>query len=85
MSTEKKKKEIRTEPKNLSEQLALEEAKSGAGKEIEELKDKIKDPRYPKEEWQKKQHLHEDANGNAINIHYFWALTKIIIKNVEIK
>jgi RHS repeat-associated protein len=61
----------RTEPKNLEEQLALEEAKNGAGKEIEKLKDKIKDPKYPKEIWEKKQHLHEDSNGKNINIHYW--------------
>ena len=67
----KKKEDVRTEPKDLSEQLALDEAKAGAGDEMEKLKDKIKDPRYPKEYWAKKQHIHEKPDGTNINVHYW--------------
>ncbi len=71
MSQNEKKQAPRTEPKNLQEQLALDEATGGAGKEIDKLKDKIKDPKYPKEIWEKQQHLHENSNGTNINIHYW--------------
>ena len=58
---EKEKKKDRTEPKELREQLALEEAKAGAGEKIEKLD--IKDPKYPKKDWQKMQHQHKNSDG----------------------
>jgi len=61
---EKKPKKPRTEPKNLEEQLALKEAKAGAGKEI--MKNKINDSRYPSNIWAKKSHRHKN-----IEIHYW--------------
>ena len=43
-----KKPPIRTKPKNLAEQLTLEEAKNKPSKDEDEImKDKIKDPRFP--------------------------------------
>ena len=67
----KEPKEVRTEPKDLREQLALEEAKGGAGDEIDPEKLVIKDPNYPKEDWQKNQHVHTGLDGEKINIHYW--------------
>jgi RHS repeat-associated protein len=66
---EKKKKEIRTKPKNLDEQLALEEAKENEGKQI--MQDKVNDPKYPKEDWKKVQHNHESLDETNIEIHYW--------------
>jgi|LakMenE01Jun11ns_1017448.scaffolds.fasta_scaffold9626676_2 hypothetical protein len=63
----------RTEPENLSEQLTLEEAKAGAGRRI--MEDSIKDPNYPKEEWKKMQHIHENPDRTQVEIHY-WELIK---------
>jgi hypothetical protein len=65
------KKPVRTKPKNLEEQLALEEARANPGKEIPQKKLEIKDPNFPKEDWAKKQHIHEEINGSNINIHYW--------------
>jgi hypothetical protein len=68
----KKKPSIRTEPTNLEEQLALEDAKTKPSrKEDEIMKDKIKDPNYPKEDWAKKAHVHEKPDGTNIDIHYW--------------
>lgn len=64
--------EVRTEPKNLEEQLALEEAKNKQSDSDDEImENKINDPKYPKEEWRKIQHLHKKPDGNNINIHYW--------------
>ena len=67
-----KNKEWRTEPQDLSEQLTLEDAKAGGGKEIDPKKLPIKDSRYPKEDGAKKVVAHErpDENSN-IEIHYW--------------
>ena len=59
----------RTEPKNLQEQLALQEAKSGVGEAMTKMK--IKDPNYPYERWQKMQHQHINSDGSKVNIHYW--------------
>ena len=68
----KKKEDVRTEPKDLSEQLALEEAKAKPQNPEEEImKDKIKDPRYPPKEWKKMKHVHEQPDGTKIDIHYW--------------
>ena len=32
---------------------------------------KIKDPKYPREEWKKAVHVHEGINGSNIDIHYW--------------
>jgi RHS repeat-associated protein len=58
---------IRQDPKNLQEQLTLQEALIGAGNEI--MHGEIKDPKYS-DEWQKKQHTHHDENGSIV-IHYW--------------
>ena len=64
--------EVRTEPKNLEEQLTLEEAKAKPQNSEEEImKGKIKDPRYPEKEWKKIDHIHEKSNGSKIDIHYW--------------
>src|SRR4030042_5430771 len=63
----------RTAPRNLAEQLALEEAKGGAGKRI--MEDMIKDPRYPKELWAKMQHVHTITNPDGSKTHiviHYW-------------
>lgn len=66
----RKKTPVRTEPNNLEEQLALEEAKANPeSKEI--MQGKINDPNYPASDWKKCAHAHEDANGNNIEVH-FW-------------
>ena len=53
----------------LEEQLALEEARANPGREIKDLK--IKDPRYPKEFWAKREYVHEKSDGTNIDIHYW--------------
>ena len=55
---------IRTEASNLAEQLALQEAKAGAGTRI--MEGAIKDPAYPENLWAKMQYTHGD-----ITIHYW--------------
>jgi len=32
---------------------------------------KIKDPRYPEPEWQKKEHIHTYPDGTKTNVHYW--------------
>ena len=58
----------RTEPKNLEEQIALTNAKAGEGDEI--MNGKINDPKYPQEEWAKKQYKMKYKNSEAV-IHYW--------------
>ncbi|MFH1334108.1 MAG: hypothetical protein ABIH77_02225, partial [Pseudomonadota bacterium] len=64
-------KSVRTEPNNLSEKLALDEAKAGAGKEI--MKGRINDPAYSSEEFSKIAHYHSplDSEQSSIEIHYW--------------
>jgi len=59
----------RTEPQNLAEQVSMEEAESGAGKRI--MSGKIKDPRFPADQWEKMQHVHQSPNGSKVVIHYW--------------
>lgn len=66
---EKKKPEPRTKPKDLSEQLALEEAKANEGRHI--LQDEIKDPRYRSSEWKKMTYNHQALDGTKKEIHYW--------------
>ena len=59
---------VRTEPKNLAEQLTMQEAQSGQGRPI--MQDRIKDPNW--QGWQKIEHYHLDLNTNKnITIHYW--------------
>jgi RHS repeat-associated protein len=55
---------VRTEARNLAEQLALKEAKAGAGNRI--MQGAIKDSKFPEDVWAKMQHTH----GNT-TIHYW--------------
>ncbi|MBS0649741.1 MAG: hypothetical protein JSR93_01140, partial [Verrucomicrobia bacterium] len=72
VDTEKKKKPVRTDPKDLTEQLTLEEAKSKPRIEEDEIMPgKIRDPNYPKEEWKKMEHIHEKPDGTCVDIHYW--------------
>jgi hypothetical protein len=59
----------RTEPASLKEKLALDEAKSNPGIEI--MSDRVKDPKYPKEEWAKMNYTHKNPDGSTIEIHYW--------------
>lgn len=59
---------VRTMPKNLSEQLTLEEAKSGMGVRI--MENRINDPHRLK--LHKMSHTHKDFYGNMIEIHYWF-------------
>ena len=52
-------------PNTLSEELAMEEAKHGAGEVIIQS---LKDPRY--RGWQKMQHVHRNPDGSNTVIHY---------------
>lgn len=60
---------VRTEPRNLSEKLTLDEAKGGAGRRI--MQGKIKDAKYPEDVWAKMQHVHEHPGGAMTIIHYW--------------
>ena len=35
------------------------------------MPDKIKGPKYPKEEWKKVAHTHKKSDGTVIDIHYW--------------
>ena len=61
----------RTKPKNLEEQLALEEAKAKPEGAKEIMRGDIKDKRYPQEEWKKNQYIHRNPNGTKTTIHYW--------------
>ncbi len=66
------KKGVRTKPKDLSEQLTLEEAKAKPHEEENEIMEgKVKDPKYPAEEWKKAEHVHKRPDGKIIDIHYW--------------
>jgi len=64
----KNKKEVRTEPKNLKEQLTKEEAESGQGKKIMD-KSEIKDPKY-EGKYDKYSNSHKYADGTQTEYHY---------------
>ncbi len=59
----------RSTPRDLREQLSLEEALAEPGERI--MKGKIKDARYPETDWAKMQHVHEHGDGTQTVIH-FW-------------
>lgn len=58
---------IKTNPSNLSEQLTLQEAKSGRGSPI--MKGKINDPNF--QGWEKMQHVHVNPDGTRTVVHYW--------------
>ena len=66
-----KNKEVRTEPKNLKEKLAMEEAKTNLEK-AEDITNKmnIGDPKY-KNGWSKMQYIHNNPDGSKTVIHYW--------------
>lgn len=66
----RKKAPARTEPKNLEEQLTLEEARHNPGKELDDIE--VKDPRYPKQNWKKNQYTHEALNGTRSSQIHYW-------------
>jgi RHS repeat-associated protein len=72
-------------PRNLTEQLALEEAKANGGKEI--IKNLGDTPRlidnYGPGEWVKMRHTHESLGGSQTDIHWFH--NKTTGQNVEYK
>jgi hypothetical protein len=59
----------RTEPLNLAEKLALDEAAGGAGRRI--MKGRIKDPDFPEDVWAKIEHVHKHPDGSQSVIHYW--------------
>lgn len=65
----------RTEPNNLEEKLAMDEAKGIKDKEIKgimEDQEEWGDPRYKKAEWKKCQHIHHPKDSQADNIRVHW-------------
>ena len=60
---------LRTEERNLAEQLTMAEARSGAGREI--MAGRIRDARYPASLWSKMSHTHLNPDGSVIEIHYW--------------
>ncbi|MFH0727105.1 MAG: RHS repeat-associated core domain-containing protein [Pseudomonadota bacterium] len=63
---------VRTEARNLAEQLTLKEAQAGAGQRI--MQGGIKDPRFPADTWAKMQHVHKTPEGQNTVIHYWQRL-----------
>ena len=59
----------RVAPADLTEQLTLKEAMSGAGHRI--MEGQIKDPNFPETVWGKMQHTHTRPDGLNITIHYW--------------
>ncbi|MBW8360725.1 MAG: RHS repeat-associated core domain-containing protein [Kaistella sp.] len=58
--------DARTEPKDLQEQLAIEEAESGEGDTI--MSGKLKDPKYNNNT--KMKHTHDHGDGTKTEVHY---------------
>lgn len=62
----------RTEPRNLEEQLALEEAKTKPpNPKSEIMQGKINGPNYPTDKWSKNEHVHYNTDGTKTDIHYW--------------
>jgi len=59
----------RTKPINLKEELAMQEAKAGAGRQIIPP-EQISDPRFKGGDWAKYQHVHYAPDGTRYTIHY---------------
>ena len=60
---------IRTEARNLIEQMALNDAKAGAGERI--MQGLIDDPLYAEGVWAKMQYVLRTDNGYQVVIHYW--------------
>jgi hypothetical protein len=60
---------VRTEARNLADQLAMREAEAGAGTRI--MQGAINDPAFPENVWAKMQWVHTDPDGQNITIHYW--------------
>jgi hypothetical protein len=60
---------IRTEPANLMEQMVMNAARNGAGKEIM-AGTKWRDPLYEAVGWTKMQYTVTSANGQKVTVHY---------------
>ncbi|HFK5504809.1 TPA: DUF6443 domain-containing protein [Elizabethkingia anophelis] len=58
--------DARTEPKDLQEDLSIEEAKSGQGDTI--MNGKLKDPKY--NDYTKMKHTHDHGDGTKTEVHY---------------
>ncbi|CAA7386639.1 hypothetical protein [Chryseobacterium fistulae] len=58
--------DARTEPKDLQENLAIEEAKSGQGDTI--MSGKLNDPKY--NDYTKMKHPHDHEDGTKTEVHY---------------
>jgi hypothetical protein len=60
---------VRTEARNIAEQLAMREAEAGAGTRI--MQGAIDDPAFPENVWAKMQWVHTTPDGQNITIHYW--------------
>jgi len=75
---------IRAEALSLAEQLALGEAKAGAGARI--MAGRIKDPAFPEDIYAKMEHVHRDlVTGENIVIHYWEELATGIRSGFKFK
>jgi RHS repeat-associated protein len=72
---------VRTEARNLAEQLTLAEAKAGAGTEI--MQGKIKDA--ARAGWAKMQHVHTSPDGTNIVIHYWQEIKTGVTEGFKFK
>lgn len=63
---------VRTEARNLTEQLVLKEAEAGAGTRI--MEGRVRDPNFPEELWAKMSHTHDSPGGAITEIHYWLEL-----------
>jgi RHS repeat-associated protein len=73
------------QPANLAEQMTMQEAQAGAGREImRNLADKPRlEANYGRGDWVKMEHMHKTPDGRQINIH--WFRNKSTNQNVEFK
>ena len=60
---------LRTQGRNLAEQLTMAEARGGAGVEI--MAGKVSDARYPAGTWAKMSHTHKHPGGHQTEVHYW--------------
>ena len=52
--------------------MTLDEAKHKPRDEDDEImKNKIKDPAYPQDQWKKVEHTHELSDGTIVDLHYW--------------
>lgn len=72
---------VRTEARNLAEQLTMSEAKAGAGTQI--MQGKIKDA--TRAGWAKMQHVHTNPDGTNIVIHYWQEIKTGVTEGFKFK